>query len=419
MKDGMECCGGINFEKIVNQSPVTSFVWLPSELEKPCFVSESIRSFGYSPEDFTSGRTRYLDLVHPDDRVSISFTPGPEPKIYRITDGKGEMRWVFHRICVLGKEADFPEEILWNISDVSSYKESDEELRKSEARLKAFLKTVPAILLVLDEEGRYIEVTGSEEAALPAKPSEMVGKSLREVLPSKNASELMAPLKRCIETGTPQYLTYDIDINGKKYFQEARISPLPEHFYGKRMVICVALDITSQKELEEEIQIQASHDPLGGSSNRTYFNRSFLFSLAEAQRTSSKLAFLMLDLDHFNTVNETIGRDMADLLLKGIGRRLQKACPQDAVLYRMEGVNYYIILPRPGNREEIAAVAKGLLETVQGASAGYSGSFALSATIGISVFPDNGGDAKSLLRAAETALSAAKTEGGNSFRFAK
>lgn len=419
MKTGMECCGGVNFKKVVNKSPVTSFIWLPSETGRPCFVSEGISVFGYAPEDFTSGTLRYADLVHPDDVSFLPFVPDPQPKIYRLADANGAWRWVFHRVITLGEEAGFPEEILWNITDITYYKEADEELRKNETKLKAFMKAIPATLLVLDEDGRYIDISGSSEAALVTISSEMIGKTVYEAFPAEKAEELMAPLKRCIETGTPQFVTYDLDIGGRRYYQEARISLMPEAVNGKRAVIIVALDVTAQKELEEEILLQTGHDPLGGSSNRTYFNRSFLFSLAEAQRTESSLGFFLIDIDHFNTVNETIGRDMADLLLKGIGQRLQKVCRQDDVLYRMEGVNYYLILPKPGTREDMASVAERLLDAIRGASSGYSGSFRLSATIGISVFPDNGRDAKTLLRAAEAALSAGKAEGGDRYTFAE
>ena len=419
MKAGMERCGGVHFEKVVNKSPVTSFIWLPSENGKPCFVSEAIRSFGYAPEDFTSGKIRYADLLHPDDVAAFSFSPGSEPQIYRISDSEGAWRWVCHRSCLIGEEEGYPEELLWNISDITYYKEADEELRKNESKLKALMKAIPAILLVIDEDGRYIDVSGSSEAALVTASSELIGKTVHESFPNEKAEELMAPLKRCVETGAPQFAAYDIDIGGNKYFQEARISLLPELVEGKRTVICVALDVTAQKELEEEILLQTGHNPIDGSSNRTHFNRAFLFSLAEAQRTGGTLAFFMIDLDHFNTVNETIGREMADLLLKGIGQRLQKVCRQDDILYRMEGVNYYLILPKPGTREDMGAVAERFLETIRGASSGYTGSFKLSATIGISVFPEDGQDAKTLLRTAEAALSAGKAEGGNCYRFAE
>ena len=419
MKTGMERCGGVHFEKVVNKSPVTSFIWLPSENGKPCFVSEAIRSFGYAPEDFTSGKVRYADLIHPDDTAVFSFSPDPEPRIYRISDSEGAWRWVFHRSCVIGEEAGYPEEVLWTISDITCYKEADEELRKNESKLKAFMKAIPAVLLVIDEDGRYIDVSGSSEAALVTASSELIGKTVHESFPSEKAEELMVPVKRCVETGAPQFATYDIDIGGKKCFQEARISLLPERVDGKRAVICVALDVTAQKELEEEILLQTGHNPIDGSSNRTYFNRAFLFSLAEAQRTGTTLAFFMIDLDHFNTVNETIGREMADLLLKGIGQRLQKACRQDDILYRMEGVNYYLILPKPGTRKDMGAVAERFLEAIRGASSGVTGSFKLSATIGISVFPEDGQDAKTLLRTAEAALSSGKSEGGDCYRFAE
>lgn len=415
----MDCCGGINFEHVVNISPVISMVWLTQDKEKPCFVSSAILSFGYSPEDFISGKVNYFDLIHTDDASSLSLTPDCTPKIYRIAASDGSWRWVAHKICSLESTSEVPDEYLWTISDITSFKETDNLLQKKEEEMSAFLQAIPAVLLVINEDGKCLKITGSDDPPLAAEFSKMVGKRVDEVFPAEKARELLASLKRSIETEMSQFFTYEITLGGKTYFQEVRVSPIPMTFDGKRAAMAVALDITARKELDDEIMLQTGHDPLGSPSNRGHFNRKFLLSLAEAQHTSSSLAFFMIDMDHFNVVNEAIGRDMADLLLKSVAHRLQNACRQDDILYRMEGVNFYLILPKLRNKKEAAMVAERLLEIVKTAARGYNGAVSLTATIGISLFPLNGGDASELLRAAETALSIGKAKGGNTYSFAE
>ncbi len=410
----MERCGGVNFEKVVNRSPIASMIWLVPG-GSPCFVSEGVRCLGYEPDDFTSGRISYEDLIHPEDASVLPFHPDPSPKAYRIADKKGGWRWILHRTCVIEGEEGLQEETLWILSDITSHKQAHREIRKTESKLAAFMDAIPAMLTVLDEDGRLIEVSGSSDGTEAV--AALVGRTIGESLPMEKAAELLAPLARCVETGVPQTVAYDVEIDGKRHYHETRISLMPEPIDGRRAVVCVALDITARKELEREIMLQAEFDPLGAGTNRARFNRSLLLALAEAQRSSSSLALFMIDLDKFNLVNEAIGRDMADILLKGVGQRLHGACRQDDILYRMEGVNYYLILPKPGDKNSISAVAERVLNAIRSAAPDKRGSFKLTATIGISVFPKDGQDSKSLLRAAETALSAGKDAGGDCFRF--
>ena len=107
---------------------------------------------------------------------------------------------------------------------------------------------------------------------------------------------------------------------------------------------------------------------------------------------------------------------MADLLLKGVAQRLQGACRREDIIYRLEGVNSYVILPKPGTKEDISAIADRMLNAIKSA-APQQRSFTLTATIGISVFPTDGQDSKGLLRVAEQALSAGKEAGGDCYRF--
>ena len=137
----MERCGGVNFEKVVNRSPIASMIWLVPG-GSPCFVSEGVRCLGYEPDDFTSGRVRYEDLIHPEDASVLPFHPDPSPKAYRIADKKGDWRWILHRTCVIEGEEGLPEETLWLLSDITSHKQVHGEIRKTESKLAAFMALI-------------------------------------------------------------------------------------------------------------------------------------------------------------------------------------------------------------------------------------------------------------------------------------
>ena len=413
----MENCGGVDFKKVVDISPMASMIWLEGA-ETPCFVSNAVSNFGYAPADFTSGKVRYESILHPIDKKELEFHPDCEAKVYRIAASGGEWRWVSHRVCSLGDNERGEEEFLWTLSDITPQKEAEDLLRKNEEELEAFLNAVPASLLLISEDGECLKITGSKDAPLAREEGRLTGKKLEESLLFDKVQEVLDPVKRSIETGTAQFFSFEVSVGGKTYFQEARVSPVAGKFRGKRAATVVALDATARKELENEIKLQTGHDPLEGSSNRRHLNRALLISLAESQRTNSPLALFMIDLDQFNRVNEAIGRDMADLLLKAVAMRIQSTCRQGDILYRVEGVNFYLILPKIRNRDKATLVAERVLEAVRSAASGYSGDFSLTATIGISLFPENGPDGKTLMRAAETALSSGKKGGGNRFAFA-
>lgn len=413
----MENCGGVDFKKVVNISPMASMIWLEGA-DTPCFVSDAISGFGYSPADFTSGKVRFESIIHPNDGEGLKFNPDCEARVYRISSSAGEWRWVSHRACSLGVSDRNEKEFLWTLSDITPQKEAEDLLRKNEEELEAFLNAVPASLLLISEDGECLKVTGSRDAPLARVEDQLMGKNLEESSLFEKAQEVMDTVRRSIETGTAQFLSFEISVGGNIFFQEARVSPVAGKFRGKRAATLVALDATASKELEKEIKLQTGHDPLEGSSNRRHLNRALLVSLAESQRTNSPLALFMIDMDKFNRVNEAIGRDMADLLLKAVAMKIQNACRQGDILYRVEGVNFYLILPRISNKEEGTIVAERVLEAVRSAASGYSGDFSLTASIGISLFPEDGPDGKTLLRAAETALYSAKTLGGNHFAFA-
>lgn len=416
----MSICGGINLEQVVNISPIVSMVWDLDKKERPCFVSDAVAAFGYSPADFTSGRLAYGDIIHPDDKKGLKFTPDCAPITYRIACADKSWRWVSHRVCILDQNDDPVPRHLWTLVDVTGAREAEDSLKKSEQELQALLNAIPAALMVVGEEGELLKITGSRETPLVEEASRFIGKNVEESLFREKSNEIMDPVKRCIETGIAQFFTFELALGDKVYFQEARVSPFSDSAgQGKRAAIVAVLDITSKKELSDEIRLQTGHDPLGSPSNRGHFNRKLLISLAEAHRTHTSLALFMIDPDKFNKINEAIGRDMADLLLKSLAGKIKAACRQDDILYRMEGVNFYLILPRLKNRDEASIVAGRILDAVRNASAGYSGDFSLTATIGISLFPENGQDGKSLLRAAELALSSGKARGGDCWSFAE
>ncbi|MBV8199164.1 MAG: EAL domain-containing protein [Acidobacteria bacterium] len=179
------------------------------------------------------------------------------------------------------------------------------------------------------------------------------------------------------------------------------------------------VDITGRKEAENRIAQQVHLDPLSGLANRTLFCDRVAQSLAKARRTDTGVAVLMLDLDRFKAVKDTLGHAAGDELLRSVAGRLRTMVRQGDTLARVGGDEFSLLLQYNVRAEEAAKVAQTMLGRLAEPFRLGPGSEHLvhvDASIGISLFPGDGGDVESLLRSAELALLRAKELGGDGYQ---
>jgi len=179
------------------------------------------------------------------------------------------------------------------------------------------------------------------------------------------------------------------------------------------------VDITDRKAAESQVAHQAHHDPLTGLPNRALFCDRLAQSLAKARRTDTGVAVLMMDLDRFRVVKETLGHRAGDELLRGVADRLRAMIREGDTLARAGGDEFSVLLQYNARAAEAARVAQTALERlVEPFRLGTGGGHALhvTASIGVGLFPSDGGDVESLLRSSELALLRAKELGGNGYQ---
>jgi diguanylate cyclase (GGDEF)-like protein len=179
---------------------------------------------------------------------------------------------------------------------------------------------------------------------------------------------------------------------------------------------------------EEKIRSLAYFDPLTGLPNRIHFTEHLAMQLAAARRRRDRLSILILDLDRFKQVNETLGHAAGDRLLQEVALRLRSALRQnDSVnrladdllppVSRLGGDEFAVTLADTGQIGEVVTVAQRLLKQIAPPIVLDGYEFFPSVSIGISIFPDDGGDVAELLKNADTAMYHAKNEGRNNFQF--
>ncbi len=173
----------------------------------------------------------------------------------------------------------------------------------------------------------------------------------------------------------------------------------------------------ARKQAEANLQFFASHDPLTGLFNRNIFNERLQQALAQAGRFERSLSLLFIDLDGFKHINDTLGHNAGDALLADLATRLRTTLREGDVIGRMGGDEFVVLIEEFAGATQVAEVAKKLLETVNRPFVLQGRECQLTASIGISIYPDDGKDAQTLLKSADIAMYLVKQQGKNSFRF--
>ena len=177
-------------------------------------------------------------------------------------------------------------------------------------------------------------------------------------------------------------------------------------------------DISERIKSEQTIRDMAFHDPLTGLANRRLFEDRLEQAVAKSRRYGMRFGLLSLDLDHFKTINDSLGHEAGDQVLVEAAERIKTCCKRDIdTISRQGGDEFCIIVADCGDKEQLAAIAEKLLIQFSQPFQLADSLLQVSTSIGVSIFPDNGSDKKELEIASDRAMYAAKKAGRNTYRF--
>ena len=175
-------------------------------------------------------------------------------------------------------------------------------------------------------------------------------------------------------------------------------------------------DITDIRENEERVRRLAYYDALTGLPNRRLLEDRLSLAIRHARRNERRLALIFIDLDHFKQVNDSLGHGAGDELLLRVSRRLQEGLRDDDTLARLGGDEFLVLLPDLAEIDEATRIARRLLEAVGEPFLLEGQQFRIGCSMGVSIYPDDGTSAKTLIHNADAAMYRAKDEGRNSYR---
>jgi diguanylate cyclase (GGDEF)-like protein/PAS domain S-box-containing protein len=206
--------------------------------------------------------------------------------------------------------------------------------------------------------------------------------------------------------------------NGQDFTADIRLSQVsgptekePAHF------IWMLADISERKRLEEQMRHIAQHDALTGLPNRLALLMRLAQLLPEARRHQWKLAIMFIDLDRFKIINDTLGHQVGDELLREVACRLSNAIRETDYVARLGGDEFVILLPAINSAADAAVIGSKIIAKLSTAIDAEGHELHTSPSIGISIFPDDGPDADTVMRNADMAMYQAKAAGRNNYQF--
>jgi diguanylate cyclase (GGDEF)-like protein/PAS domain S-box-containing protein len=275
-------------------------------------------------------------------------------------------------------------------------------------------------MVVVDEAGSIVLVNVQAEKQFGYSRDELLGQPVTNIIPDGFAERLIADDLRSTEEALAQVIGTGIELVAKRkdgtgFPIEIMLSPLasPDGI----LVTAAIRDITARRASLLEAAHSAQHDSLTGLPNRVLLGDRISQAIALAPRHSKQVAVLFLDLDGFKHINDSLGHAVGDQLLRSVAARLQEQVRGSDTVSRQGGDEFVVLLSEAAEWVDAATVAKRMITAIGEAHSIDGQDLNITTSIGISVFPDDGEDAETLIKNADTAMYQAKDNGRNGLQF--
>ena len=282
------------------------------------------------------------------------------------------------------------------------------------------VESIPAMLMVRDvEENRFVLVNRAAEKALGVSRAELIGKQVYDVFSPEDA-ELFAAQDLAVLTSGDELFVRESPLHrrdGSIAILRTKKLAVADETGSSRYLLVVSEDITERKRDEARIERLAHYDSLTDLANRVMFHRELDERLKLAGLRGEGAAVVCIDLDHFKTVNDTLGHAAGDSLLKRFAERLRSCVRSGDVVARLGGDEFAILQTGVSDRREAAALAQRIVEAANMPFEVAGREIGVGASVGIALYPSDDSDGGELLKKADMALYSVKSEGRCGFQF--
>jgi diguanylate cyclase (GGDEF)-like protein/PAS domain S-box-containing protein len=301
--------------------------------------------------------------------------------------------------------------------DVTARKRAEETLQLSERAIEASVNAV----LITDcgqPDDPIIYVNPAFERITGYAAREAAGRNCRFLQGNDRDQPELGRLRTLLrEQREGRVLLRNYRKDGSLFWNELFIAPVRDDAGKVTHFVGIQNDVTESKTYQDQLEHQATHDTLTGLANRSLLKDRFDLAIARAGRTGSKVATLFIDLDNFKLVNDSLGHDAGDQLLRTIAARLESSLRQGDTVARLGGDEFALILNDHERVEDISDVAQRVLAAVGQPLHIRGEEISVTCSMGISVYPQDGESGDALLKNADAAMYRAKDLGRGGYQF--
>jgi len=304
------------------------------------------------------------------------------------------------------------------------------KLKSSHEMLRKLTKNVPGVIyqykLQPDGQSSFPYASDEIQEIYEVNPQDVVdnAEAVFNILHPQDLERIISSIQTSAETMCDWNIQYRVDLPKKGVRWLEGFSKPEKLDDGSILWHGYIHDITNRKNTESQIMeqkdslyYQAHHDDLTELPNRTLFQDRLNQAMKKAKRAHSKVALLFIDLDHFKEINDSLGHDVGDEVLKVVTTRLNKCKRAEDTLARLGGDEFTIIVEDLHHVQGASFIAKKILESLSLSINVNDNALYVSSSIGISIYPDDGKSTQSLLKFADSAMYKAKDEGRNNFQY--
>jgi diguanylate cyclase (GGDEF)-like protein/PAS domain S-box-containing protein len=291
----------------------------------------------------------------------------------------------------------------------------NQQLHASGIRYRRLFETAKDGIFLLDSEsGRVMDANASIVQMLGYSRDHFLNHKLCDVLPFTSIPECRKGLAELQTEESVAFEHWSLQAKDKSFIDVEFVGNVYQ-VDGARIVQCNLRDITSRKQAEARIHYMALHDALTGLPNRTLLQDRLTQAITLACRNQQRVAVLMLDLDQFKYINDSLGHHVGDCLLEGVSARMKTCLRESDIVARLGGDEFVVALPSITCNEDIDEVVQKLLTSLLDPFHVDGHELKISGSIGVGQYPIDGETPAALLRAADTAMYAAKAKGRGTF----
>ncbi|MFO7287010.1 MAG: diguanylate cyclase, partial [Gammaproteobacteria bacterium] len=379
-----------------------------------------------SVELLLAPRASYDALIHPDDRTAVdeSILRAIHDRQrydveYRVRHADGKLRWVWERGTVVFDDGR-PAALEGIVEDVTARKAQEQALQEAERRYKSLFDNAIEGIFRTTPDGRYLDANPALARIYGFDTPEELIATLKDIgnqlyVDPGRREEFMRIVAARGEISGFESRVYRkngdiiwISENARAVFDaEGRVS----HYEG------TVEDVTERRLYQERIEQQANYDTLTGLANRSLLHDRLKQAILTAATYGTRLAVAFIDLDNFKVINDSLGHHVGDELLRTMAERFRRVVREHDTVARLGGDEFVLLINGHASADSVGMLLENVLREISRPWRSEHGELQVTSSIGVALYPDDGDDAETLLKNADSAMYRAKERGRNNYRF--